>query len=777
MKRIHHLTLLLWLCSYSLLSAQNIVVDSQSFTPEQLIKDVLINSSCIENVAVTNVVGGDFGGTDQSYGFFDATGTGFPFESGLVLSTGRLQNVQGPNTSLSDDNAPDWFGDQDLEAALNETGTTNATILEFDFSTDASEVSFRYLFASEEYQEGDANTCRFSDLFGFLIKPETEQTFTNIALVPNTNTPVKVTTVHPEIPGGCEAENEFYFDRFNDANAPINFNGQTAVLTATASIVPNVIYNVKLVIADEQNFRFDSAVFLEASSLQLSTDLGENKLLSTQTNLCPLETTMLDATAPGINTYRWFKNDILLPLETDATYEVQDAGSYAVEIDLESGCTSYGEIVIEYGANPQQLNTRLQQCDLDTDGLTIFNLTDAINDLTGSDARFIVENFYTDPTMAAMNMDPITNPEAFENTEINQTVFARVENQSVCFTISEVVLSVANASLTIPDQIGCDDDGDGFATFNLAETSGNLQSLIPSGSRIVYYKTDSDALFESNPLNGSHTNSTAFTDEIIYARITSGADCFAISEVPLVISEVAILPEDMELYYCAGSFPSTIDLTAGTNSFLELSYSWTFENVTRPELDATIVINEGGTYSVTATTTAGCTSSRSFTVLVSEQATITDISIDDGKTKNTILVTVSGAGDYEYALDNSTGFYQDSATFTDVRPGDHTVYVRDRNGCGITSQAIQVLGFPEYFTPNGDGFHDTWNVLGLGPASASVLEFRIFNRYGKVLFSQASATSGWDGTYAGQPLPAGGYWYVVVLDDGRRFKGSLALKR
>lgn len=203
---------ILFLCSLFplFMFSQSIQVDSQSFTPQQLIEDILIDSNCIDSVVVTNVVGGDFGGNDQSYGYFDATNTSFPFEEGIVLTTGRLQNTQGPNTSLSDDDAPGWIGDTDLEIVLNESNTTNATILEFQFSSSASEISFRYIFASEEYQEGNPNTCQFSDLFGFLIRPLGEEQYENIALVPDTQTPVKVTTVHPEIPGGCEAENEFF---------------------------------------------------------------------------------------------------------------------------------------------------------------------------------------------------------------------------------------------------------------------------------------------------------------------------------------------------------------------------------------------------------------------------------------------------------------------------------------------------------------------------------------------------------------------------------------
>ncbi len=130
------LTLITTFYSFS----QNIQVDSQTYSPQQLIEDILINSNCISNITVTNVVGGDFSNTDQSYGYFDGSGTTFPLQSGIVLSTGRLQNVDGPNTTLSDDDATNWNGDTDLENVLNESNTTNATIIEFDFTSVASQI-------------------------------------------------------------------------------------------------------------------------------------------------------------------------------------------------------------------------------------------------------------------------------------------------------------------------------------------------------------------------------------------------------------------------------------------------------------------------------------------------------------------------------------------------------------------------------------------------------------------------------------------------------------
>jgi hypothetical protein len=483
---------------------QNIQVDSQTFTPQQLIEDILIDSDCITNVVVTNIIGGDFNNTDQSYGFFDATGTNFPFQNGLVLSTGRLINTQGPNTTLSDDDAPNWVGDNDLETILNEPNTLNATLIEFDFTTIADQVSFRYIFASEEYQENNPNTCQFSDLFGFLIRPINDTQYTNIALVPNTQTPVKVTTVHPEIPNGCPAENEFYFESFNGAVSPINFNGQTKVLTATANVTPNETYHVKLVIADEQNFRYDSAVFLEAGSFKLSTDIGIDRLLTTNNPLCENETLELNAWLSGLNSYSWFKDDILVDFQPAnclncGTYTVTEPGFYTVEITFENNCTSFGEIIIEYDQNPIVFNTTLFECDLDLDGLTFYNLFNAESVVTNNDSSIIITNFFLTQADAIQNINEINNPTSFLNTVPLQTIFARVENQSGCFSIAEVVLDISTNTLTIPPFEVCDDAiVDGFSIFNLNDLRNLIEPNVPNNASIVFYSSIEDAFNEVN---------------------------------------------------------------------------------------------------------------------------------------------------------------------------------------------------------------------------------------------------------------------------------------
>lgn len=758
---------------------QNIQVDSQTFTAQQLIEDILIDSDCIENVAVTNVVGGNFNSSDQSYGFFDASGTTFPFQNGIVLSTGRLSNVPGPNNSLSDDDAPNWTGDLDLELAVNENNTLNATIIEFDFTPIASQVSFRYLFASEEYQEGNSNTCLFSDLFGFLIRPINEQQYTNIALVPNTQTPVKVTTVHPEIPNGCEAENEFYFESWNGPNVPINFNGQTKVLTATADVIPNETYHVKLVIADEQNYRYDSAVFLEAGSFQLSTDLGPNRLFSTNNGFCEDETLVLDASQANSDSFKWFRNDVELPGETNATYTVTEGGVYSVEVTLSNTCISYGEVIVEFADKPVTFDSILIECDQDQDGLTLYNLFDASDSVTNNDSSIFINDFFLTEDDALQNINAIVGANIFQNTIPNQTVYARVENQARCFDIAEIELQISNLVLNIPTLEACDGDIiDGIADFNLNEIIDSLQPQIPAGANVTFYETESDAFQETNALNTIYQNITP-DSQTIFVKVENNNQCFSISTVALEVLQTPQLDNDEELIYCLNSFPETITLFGGiiNNSIGNYSYEWQLNGNTTSQTTSFIEINEPGMYTVIVTSPNGCSSSRTIAVTASNISTIEDIVIQDGLNNNTVTINVSGEGVYEYALDVFGVIFQDSNVFTNVPPGFHKVFIRDVNNCGFIEQTISVLGFPKFFTPNGDDFNERWHVYGVNADYNQGIDVKIFNRYGKLLAQLNHLSPGWDGTLNGQPLPTSDYWFVVTLLDGRTFSGHFTLKR
>ena len=156
----------------------------------------------------------------------------------------------------------------------------------------------------------------------------------------------------------------------------------------------------------------------------------------------------------------------------------------------------------------------------------------------------------------------------------------------------------------------------------------------------------------------------------------------------------------------------------------------------------------------------------------------TNLSIDPDQ--NNIEFFVEGDGDYEYAINN--GVFQDNPVFMNVPPGVNTVVIKDKNGCGITDPIeFLVVGYPKFFTPNGDNVNDTWNILGIETLSDPVVF--IFDRYGKLL-KQLGPTDAWDGNFNGQQMPSTDYWfrfeYGEMEDDllvAKTRKTHFSLKR
>jgi len=207
--------------------AQSIVVNDlgdpeTNLTAEELITEVLVSGSSCVDIELTNLAENPDGINniaERSWGYFKNNGTNFPFEEGVILSTGFAVSAQGPNdVGGSSDLGTNWGGDIDLKALLdNEYGgnedTNNATVFEFTFSSNLNEVQFEFIFASEEYEDDFECTNQFRDGFAFLVNGpglpnDSGAPFggTNIASVEGSaNIPVSTASIHREsMPGDVE---------------------------------------------------------------------------------------------------------------------------------------------------------------------------------------------------------------------------------------------------------------------------------------------------------------------------------------------------------------------------------------------------------------------------------------------------------------------------------------------------------------------------------------------------------------------------------------------
>ena len=469
---------------------------------------------------------------------------------------------------------------------------------------------------------------------------------------------------------------------------------------------------------------------------------------------------------------------------TTFTNTVPGGESIYMKVKNADGCYEIREIQLIVNPLPAKTTTTLVQCDteLNPDGITLFNLTQATDALTNNDQNLSVL-YFENTTDESANQDTLTS---YVNLTNPQTIIARITNITTgCSSLSTVELSVNVTPTRESFLYECDlvNSEDGFSNFDLTDT--NLTTL-PSET-VRFYETLSDALLEENTISNftNYENSIAYND-ILYARVEDGNNCAGISIVNLEVYQLPdIDPEsDGDDYICTNLPNNFITINAGLLSGLTFDYTyiWRLDGNIFPKISYAIQVNQAGTYTVEVINkVTACRKMRTIVVNPSNDPEVASVEVQDVTIENntvTVNLTPESIGDYEYSFDDPNGSFQTSNFFENVPSGIHEIYIRDIHGCGIISQTVVIIGLPKFFTPNGDGINDFWKVDGVNSVFNNSTQIYIFTRDGKLVKEiPARDATGWDGMLNGYPLPSDDYWYVINLTDGRTAKGHFALKR
>jgi hypothetical protein len=476
-------------------------VTESEYSLQQLVENVLISGDCSEvNTFESLQIGQPTEISTKSYGFFNrGNNTGFPFEKGIIITSGRAQhagNIQVADILNNINNNP---GDTDLETALGITNTFDTSFVKFNFKALNDKISFRFLMASEEY---DGNTeCNYADSFAFLIREVGTPNYINLAVLPD-NTPVSTTNINnSEI---CAINVEF-FEGYDLGDT--NYGGRTKVLTAISTLVPGTTYEIKLVISDQGDREYDSAVFLEAGSFNLGIDLGEDLTIANNNAVCGT-TKELDASIAA-DSYKWFKDGVIIPGAVNRVYEANlGNGLYKVDAILNaSNCEPSGEVTLEFVTKPVA-NTpdNSNICEATNTGISQFNfdidITPQVLDVQ-STADF--EILYFDSVAASIDNIAGTNIiSPYTNTLREETIYVRIhnKNKTTCFALTEFNLSVSDIPIpTQPEPYRiCDDlesgsDTDGIINTFLLNTRDSevLGTLDTNQYDISYHTTQNGA--------------------------------------------------------------------------------------------------------------------------------------------------------------------------------------------------------------------------------------------------------------------------------------------
>ena len=466
-----------------------------------------------------------------------------------------------------------------------------------------------------------------------------------------------------------------------------------------------------------------------------------------------------------------------------------------IDSNIDNACLGLGHhITLTVNPVPEVIAvTNYIVCEDNTDGFYDFDLESKNSEvLNGQDPAFFEVTYHETQADADANVGALISP--YTNITNPQLIYVRITNTITGCSKSVVDFNVevqeeVQANQNMPIYAICDEfnANDGFAEFDLlSQDALVLDGQDPADYNVSYYLTQNEADLALDELDDIYENIT--NPQIIYARVDditiTNSICWATTEIILRVDLLPIFDLDDDYLLCLntnGTEVVDLPILDTELSNADYTFEWSLNGSVLPaETTSSLMPSVGGTYSVLVVNNiTGCENTDTAIVNESSPPTITAAVVSNVFANNHIVdVTAVGLGVYEYSLGN--GSWQNSNVFENVSLGIHTVTVRDINGCGIATTSVLVIDYPLFFTPNGDGYHDTWNIVGIATQPGAVIY--IFDRFGKLLKQLSPTGNGWNGTYNGVVLPTNDYWFLIEYNepvDGKRkeFKAHFTLKR
>ena len=431
-------------------------------------------------------------------------------------------------------------------------------------------------------------------------------------------------------------------------------------------------------------------------------------------------------------------------------------------------------------------------CELNTDGIYAFDLEVQSDVIRGTQSATEYDvTYYESLADANLAVNSLASP--YLNTSNPQTLYVNVTNtntgcQNTTLEFNLEVLEAAQATSPTNPYAICDDnvetDNDptnDSALFDLStQDAFVLNGQDPANYLVRYFASQNDADLDQFELPNLYQN--VVNPQVIFARVDNNTQivdntgtlvdssvCYETAPLTLMVNPLPYIDIEDEYVMCINTNGTEVlgplEISTGLSDS-DYIFIWRDDTGTVVETASSYVPTQGGIYTLEVIDAVFATQCAApievFTVIESEPPTVTAVVTTPAFASTHIIeATATGIGDYEYNIDQ--GPWQETGTFVGVNPGDRVVNVRDLNGCGVGQAVVYIIDFPKYFTPNGDGFHDSWNISSI--SNQINAKIQIFDRYGKFLKEIRPSGEGWDGTYNGAKLPSSDYWFVLSYNE------------
>jgi gliding motility-associated-like protein len=728
MKKITLLLSVSFLYIFSNVNAQ--VTVSSTLTPAQYVQNVLIGPG----VQVSNVTyNGLAGYTGNQIGSFNYTGTQIPFSSGLVMASGAVTGLAGPNNTGSSTNAftgGALSNDPDLNAIAG-FATFDVGRLEFDFIPAGNTVSFNFLFGSEEYNEYVCGSV--NDVFGFFVTALAPAggayNNTNLALIPGTNIPISINTVNNGTVGAngfvtnCSdldpswAANNIYFD--NAPGADFQADGMTVLMNISFTVVCGESYHFKFAVADGGDSAFDSWVLLQSGSftsdavdVSVATVTGDSTVIEGCTD------------ANFIFTRPESQMDDTLIVNYDITGNAIEGTDYNTLLNPVTFLPGQDTVIITLTPvqdglteGPESVTLTVYIVNICGDTLvsegTVYILDKPNITINENDPTALCANDSIQMTAAASGgfapytytwSNGQTGSPAFGDVSINGPTNYIVTATDLCgFQMTDTVPITLNQTLAIDSML-----------------QYPASACLPTGTVVGFASG-----FSGTPVynwTGPGANSTNSITASVFQNLAAGWYYFTITDNVCVENDSILLNQDLAPISsfspsaASGCTPLTVVFT--NNSQNSTSYAWDFGN------GQTANVND----------------------LSSQTQTYTANSVIR------LIASANGCSDTSYV---NIGIAVCGCTDPVAINYDPNAQLND----GTCMYPIPTVEIPNVFTPDGDA-NKANETFFLTTTNALNVEFTIFNRWGDIMFSGGSInpSPAWDGKTNGMEVSEGVYF-------------------
>ncbi|MCA1745046.1 MAG: T9SS type B sorting domain-containing protein [Bacteroidales bacterium] len=572
-----------------------------------------------------------------------------------------------------------------------------------------------------------------------------------------------------------------------------------------------------------------------ASKFASATSLDETPVNLSDDEICDNESFTLeipaDLAAEG-GSYQWHQVtpiEMPHPLGSNYPWELDDldAGIYTYRLDYTNpnGCSSSGTMTLTVLPAPSFSLPTGEICEGETISITAkdsyvrYEWNGVADDntyeisasggitLEVTDENGCITSKTTNVTARPLPVVSLDDRTECPDVDITLSVPFKVEDgYNIVWTLpngrtvrntNSIVPVKGNYSVMVADDLGCagrDEASVNWKEFPHVYFGPNIVGLCPfqlpaeieaQGDVETWEKMHwHDDLFEDN-----NRRPASLSDTVNVIRVMNNDNCWSRASQSVLLALPTIFEAGRDIEGCepTDGVPFAEELDAGVFTLYEdssdepgevpiASYRW-YEGTNNTEFGTgqTFLATGSGQYVVEIFD--GCwMHTDTFNIDLYPNPTIAGI--DSTIYQQVVVFAEGGTEPYSYALNDQEP--QDEKTFKNLSNGDYTVYVIDNNGCeasiNFLFESSYDIKVPNFFTPNGDGFNDTWVIEGIEKLPESIIY--IYDRYGKLLKKYGSNDPAWNGEYLNQPVPSDDYWYVIhLLPVNKYIKGNFTLKR